>query len=73
MIGQALAHTATSFPVGLLLAAVLYGLARLGGRAYENSLRPERERPAPFEPMDFSEEIRVHDRTRRGPSPKVGA
>ena len=66
MIGQALSHFATTFPVGLVLAGGFFGLCRLGGRAYENSLRVK-ERPARFEPMDFSEEIRVIDRTRRGP------
>jgi hypothetical protein len=39
VIGQALSHFATTFPVGLLLASVFFGLCRLGGWAYEQSER----------------------------------
>lgn len=67
MIGQALSHAATTFPVGLVLAGAFYLACRVAGWFYENSLRM-RKRPERFEPMDFADEIRVIDKTRRGPA-----
>lgn len=73
MIGQAFSQSATTFFVGVVLAAVVFGLCRLAGWFYEESLRRKQKRPEPFEPMDFSEEIRVIDRTRRGPDVRSAA
>jgi hypothetical protein len=72
MILQTLSQTGSTFVVGILLASLFYGLARLAGKAYENSLRRERERPKRFEEIDFSGEIRVIGGGRRGPERIAG-
>jgi hypothetical protein len=66
VLGLALSQSVVTFLVGLLLAAAFFGLCRVAGWFYEQSLR-KCERPERFEPMDFADEIRVIDRTRRGP------
>jgi hypothetical protein len=39
MVGQALSQSASTFVVGLVLAAVFFGFCRLAGWAYEQSER----------------------------------
>lgn len=50
MIGQALSQSAGTFLVGLILAAVFFGLCRLAGWAYEVSERRKLRESGPDTP-----------------------
>lgn len=57
--------------IGLAFAIVTTGLAVLTGKWIKHSGEVELSRlpREPAEPVDFAEEIRVLDRSRRGPGP----
>lgn len=67
---HALALTFGEVLFGLVLVSLIAGLLFLIARAQKDG--PERKRPVPVDPVDFSEEIRVFDKTRRGPEVLAG-
>jgi len=50
VIGQVFSQSAGTFLVGLVLAAVVFGLARVAGWAYEQSERRKQRESAPLRP-----------------------
>ena len=71
---EALAHTASDLLLGFSIAFTLFlaALLFLGWHYTEHYRKPRWEARARRErvrPIDFSGEIRVRDKTRRGPAP----
>ena len=62
MLGLALSQSAATFVVGLVLAAVVFGLCRLAGWAYEESERRKLRESAPVRPSVLAalEELEAH-------------
>ena len=67
ILAQAIHLTFVDLVVGGGIAVVLALLLWLVASAQKDL--PQRERPEPVEPWYPAEEIRVHDLTRRGPTP----
>lgn len=69
MLTQAFSASLSTFLLGLSIACFIGAVAAVLSEAHKESRGPQRERPEPVEPMDFAGEIRVRDRSRRGPQP----
>jgi hypothetical protein len=67
---QAIHLSLIDFAVGFVAAVTLSLLLWLIASAQKHG--PKRVRPERAEPVDFDGEIRVHDRTRRGPEALAG-
>jgi hypothetical protein len=67
---EAILLTLQDLGIGLFVVVLIGGLVSLIAHAQKDL--PERVRPEPVEPVDFGEEIRVYDRSRRGPEVLAG-
>lgn len=71
MLGDALVSAFTDLILGLALA-IAFAIGIFLVRSEDKHKLPERLPHTPVEPVDFAREIRVTDRTRRGPERYVG-